>query len=184
MKIYPAFRIQLHSDWFVSMLFNRFFRLTEYTDFNDVILEASIIWESLVTDERKGIGFQLRIKIAWFLANNVEDRRLISKIIKILYNIRSEILHNGGKKVTKMAKKIGGAPQAALISRELTRLLLLRILILKTNTLEIISRSELIKKLDNLLYGEKISLTNSIYFNEAAPKILADIKKKFNHSLL
>jgi len=121
--------------------------------------------------------------MAWLLADNVEDRRLISRIIKILYNIRSEILHNGGKKVNKIAKKIGDIQKAALISRDLTRLLLLRILVLKTNTLEIIPRSELVESLDNLMYGEKPNITTSVYFNETAPKILLDIREKTNHLL-
>lgn len=177
LRMYPSFRSKIASNTFESMIINRFNRLMDYYDNNDIILESMIIFESIVTQDNKELGYQLKIKMAWLLANNLKQRRVISDIIKGLYVVRSDIVHNGGLEAEKKAKKqkLGGLQQASQISKLLARLVILRLLKLKANNLELISRTEVTKKLEDLMFGENVVITNSEYYDALSPKILQKI---------
>jgi len=179
LKLYPEFRSRLKENSIDRLILNRVYRLKELYDPKDIILESCIIFETLTTTETKEIGFQLRIKLAWLLAQSLEDKKLIQKITRILYDIRSDIVHNGGINSEKKAKKLGGLKQAATISKKMVRMLILRILDVKKNRIIMMSRGEISDKIDNSIVGHHEHLHESIYFKEKSTEFFEIVNNLF-----
>lgn len=176
LRMYPAFRIGLETNSFESLIFSRYSRMSGLLNHSDTILESVIILESLTTENSTEIGYQLRIKIAWLVTTLVQDRKLIVDIVKQLYVIRSDIVHNGGKNIKKKASELGGLKNAAYFSYEIARLLLLRLFSLKANTLSFLSHKELTNRLEEMMLGEKLTIPTSVIFEKEAPTIIKKIK--------
>jgi len=177
LRLYPRFRFKLKENSIERLILNRFYRVMELSDPKDIILESCIIFETITTTETKEVGFQLRIKLAWLLAKNLEYKKLIQKISRILYDIRSDIVHNGGISSEKKAKKLGGLKNAAKISKMMVRILILRILHVGDNKITIMSRNEVSNALDNLMLGEEKQLPENSYFKELSSVFFDNISE-------
>lgn len=180
LRLYPEFRFNLRENSVERLVLNRFHRLMDLSNPLDIILESCIIFESITTSEPKEIGYQLRIKLAWLLAKKYENKEIIVKIVKILYKIRSDIVHNGGIKSEKYAKKLGGLHDAADISRRMVKLLIIRILIVTENQFKIIPRDELTSILDKLMLGLDIKLPDNPYFTCLSAAFFEEISETLN----
>lgn len=181
LQMYPAFRSQLKPNSHEVMIINRFSRIMHYTDWNDIIVEAIVIFESILTEDITELSYQLRIKMAQLLCQNLEERQFIHDLLKDLYRIRSIIVHKGGIGIEKdkTTKKLGGLSLAASMTKDLVRLTILRLLYLKANTLHFIPHKEIAKKLTKIMLGGNLMITNSTYYDLLAPEIIKTIQDKF-----
>jgi hypothetical protein len=68
----------------------------------EAFLLYAIALESLILPEKNTVelGYRLRTRVAHLLAENLEQRKIISKNINALYETRSDIVHNGSYQVT------------------------------------------------------------------------------------
>lgn len=164
LKLYPEFRFKLKKNSVERLVLNRFNRLMDLSNPMDIILESCIIFEAITTSEPKEIGYQLRFKLAWLLTKKYENKEIVMEIAKILYKIRSDIVHNGGIKSKKYAGKLGGLQNAAAISKKMVKLIILRILIVTENQFIIMPRDELTSMLDKLMLGLDVKLPDNPYF--------------------
>jgi hypothetical protein len=98
---------QLFEPWDeLRRLVRRFARARAQNDPVDAHLDLGIVAESLLThgeQEPQGeIRNRMATRAAWFLGNEPDDRRLISKQVRRLYDLRSAAAHDG-KLPTKKA---------------------------------------------------------------------------------
>ncbi|MCH8908341.1 MAG: hypothetical protein IH840_14735 [Candidatus Heimdallarchaeota archaeon] len=143
-----------------SMIMSRFTKAMTYTSSMEVILESIIVFEAVISKDDKEVGYQLRLKIAWLLAQNLEDRKLIVEWIKRLYGIRSKIVYSGGIGTKNSAKKLGGLQSAGKIAQLLLRLVILRMFTIDNNKLKFYDRSQLSADLENMLLGDPTELAS------------------------
>ncbi len=178
LQLYPLFRSKIQKESNEDIVLTRFMRLIKFSDPKDSILESCIIFEMLITSDPKELGFQLRTKLPWLLALNDEEKKIIQNIVKRIYDIRSNIVHEGGIKVKNIAKKrFGGAKQASNIAKKMVRLIILRILKVNENKMEITPRKELVNLLDDLLLGIERDLPLNLYFIRESKLFFDEIKE-------
>ncbi len=178
LQLYPLFRSKIQKESNEDIVLTRFMRLIKFSDPKDSILESCIIFEMLITSDPRELGFQLRTKLPWLLALNDEEKNIIRNIVRRIYDIRSNIVHEGGIKVENIAKKrFGGAKQASNIAKKMVRLIILRILKVTENKMEITPRKELVNLLDDLLLGIARNLSLNIYFIRESKLFFDEIKE-------
>jgi len=97
-----------------------------------------------------------------------------------LYKIRSDIVHNGGIKSEKYAGKLGGLQNAAIISKKMVKLIILRILIVTENQFKIVPRDKLTSLLDKLMLGLDVKLPDNPYFTCLSAAFFEEISETLN----
>lgn len=172
---YPEFRLKQSRNSIEDLIFNRFMDMITTSNSKNVILESCIIFETLLTTETKELGFQLRVKLAILLGMNFQQKRFIQEVVKRIYDIRSDIVHNGGHKAEKLAKKLGGLRLAANLSKKLVKLLLLRMISIEEERFDIISRDNLVTQLDNYMIGERTEINSNIYFEKQQKEFISNM---------
>jgi len=125
---------------FPDLAYNRYMLSLEKEGWEDRLLDLWIALESLfVPDGKKGeIMYKLRLRIAYYFGENLEERKRISDFIKRSYNHRSEIVHSGkqlGNELKEEIRLLRSLARAALINMYLER----------------ISQQELRNRLDELI---------------------------------
>lgn len=80
-----------------TLAFRRYSLSLEKKSYEDQLLDLWIGLESLfVPDGRKGeITYKLRLRMAYFFGDSLQQREKIAQLIKKSYNHRSEIVHSG-----------------------------------------------------------------------------------------
>ncbi|MDF2679077.1 MAG: hypothetical protein K0R47_267 [Brevibacillus sp.] len=80
-----------------TLAFRRYSLSLEKKSYEDQLLDLWIGLESLfVPDGKKGeITYKLRLRMAYFFGDSLEQREKIAQLIKKSYNHRSEIVHSG-----------------------------------------------------------------------------------------
>jgi len=173
LSIYLNLRGKVPSDSLETISFSRLLRALRSNIVSDIILETVIGIESLVVAEDRDLSLQFRLNTSWLIGKNPQDRIKIDKFCKILYGIRSKIVHQGGKRSTimKETKKIGGLKKAKELSTDLLRLIILRILLTRDDKMLFIKKDKLKEILANVRLGKKLKIQ--------ANKIYNDLYKKF-----
>jgi len=125
---------------FPDLAYNRYMLSLEKEGWEDRLLDLWIALESLfVPDGKKGeIMYKLRLRIAYYFGENLEERKRISDFIKRSYNHRSEIVHSGkqlGNDLKEEIRQLRSLARAALINMYLEK----------------ISQQELRNRLDELI---------------------------------
>ncbi len=172
---YPEMRMKLSKTSIEELIFTRYINLITISNSMNVILEACIILETLLTTEPKELGFQLRVKLAVLLGEDYKQKKFIQDVTKIIYEIRSDIVHNGGHKSEKKSRKLGGLIRTSKLSKQLVKLLLLRLITVEEGKLSIIKRDELVTQLDNYMIGEKTEINSNVYFEKRRKEFFASI---------
>ncbi|HZG18149.1 MAG TPA: hypothetical protein VE710_24545 [Candidatus Bathyarchaeia archaeon] len=152
------FRWLLEQDGqFPDLAYNRYMLSLEKEGWEDRLLDLWIALESLfVPDGKKGeIMYKLRLRIAYYFGENLEERKRISDFIKRSYNHRSEIVHSGkqlGNELKEEIRLLRSLARAALINMYMEK----------------ISQQELRNRLDELiLSGESYRQRYQPVFFEA-----------------
>ena len=76
---------------------NRWIKSKTSQTFENTIIDLAIAFEALYLSKgnKEQLGLSLRLRAAWFLGKNKEDRIFIYKVIKELYDCRSTVVHGG-----------------------------------------------------------------------------------------
>ncbi|OLS24020.1 MAG: hypothetical protein HeimC2_24110 [Candidatus Heimdallarchaeota archaeon LC_2] len=79
----------------IRSILYKFHRMMTLKDVESIIIEASIILETLFIPNQSDVTKQLQRNFTWFLGDTWEERILLLDLITIIYNIRSKIAHGG-----------------------------------------------------------------------------------------
>ncbi len=81
----------------------------------DKAIDLGVAFESLLLDgDKVQLTLQLRLRGAWLLGENVEDRKRISKLIRDLYSLRSSSVHTG-----KLSNDLSDDENAVLLKQSI-----------------------------------------------------------------
>ena len=104
---------------------------------------------------------------------------MIQDIVREMYKIRSDIVHNGGHNAEKLAKKkLGGIKNASNIAKKMVKLLFLRILIVGEESIDLLTRDELTSRLNNLMIGEYADIPKNLFFINKMEEFFTELEKK------
>jgi len=179
-RLYPSMRLEQESETLEFLLFNKYAQLQQMKTHFDQILNSVIILESILIEGSYELSLQLRQKVAWSLGRNYEERTFLYEITKRLYNIRSKIVHEAGHVSSSMSKSLnwlGGTPSAAKIAKEITRLLLLKLIRIRNNKITLGDRKNINQKLEKIILGSGQKLNGNHFYNIQIDILFDDLKE-------
>lgn len=142
---------------FQTLIFSWFSRFYTAKSSMDQILEGCILLEALLSNSNSEISFQFSTKIALLLGETLEDRNKIFKLVRLFYNLRSKIVHEGGGKTYQKAyqklKKHVHNVQA--FSNYLIRAVIFQFFMVREQTLIFIPKDQISSMLQNMILGNK-----------------------------
>jgi hypothetical protein len=180
LKEFPKALLNLSQLSLLSNIFHRHRRLHSATFFYDIILESMIILDAVLIEGKQQLGYQIRMKAPWLLSENPSDRLIWKNIVKLLYGIRSQIVHeastsSGGKKI----KKFGDYRTAASYAREIVRGILLQIIQIGSGEVILKDIKQLRTELEHAGLGIKLKISPSSLFQQFSQNKLLELVQKF-----
>lgn len=182
---YPEMRNTLARNSYIVLSLMRFVRAIKSRLFNDIILELVIGIESLLTEGASDASLQFRLNISWLIGINYEDRVLIEKFSKILYTMRSKIVHEGGKvkSVEKEYKKIGDKATLQTVTNfsiNLYRMIFLRMIEAKQEKFEFIGRDYMISEIKKARLGGDMNINSIPLFDSSYSDFINHLRSLYS----
>ena len=174
---YPEFRVSPKKRK-ISLALNRFYNIHKYNDSEDVILDAVIAMESLVTSSTQDLTLQFALKISSLISETSQERKSFFKLLKELYHVRSKIVHQAGHNLRKELKYFSNINELAIFSHMTLRLLLLRLLYCEKSS--ITDQTNKLKDIGSeLILNEPFSLKETDYSEQIRRQFLKTIDGNF-----
>lgn len=139
---------------------------------NDKIIDITIGIETLLVEGSEQNSLQFRIKIAHLLSISIEHKLLFYEVAKLIYSVRSHLVHEGGVELNKKLKKIGGRENFELILNHITKLIILRLIVYSNNKNKLISHNELKQYHEQLLLGFNIPIEEHEFYRSRFKKFI------------
>ncbi|WP_371802937.1 hypothetical protein [Candidatus Lokiarchaeum ossiferum] len=79
----------------IPIAFRRFFKFLPTQWLEDKLLDASILIELLFSTKSHEIQFEIALKLAAILGRNLNEKKIIIHVFKIIYGLRSALVHSG-----------------------------------------------------------------------------------------
>jgi len=180
LSFYPNYRFTLPADSIIRLSVLRLTRAISSRLIMDVILEVVIGIESLLVEGKGDLSLQFRMNTSWLIGQNYDDRILLESFCKNLYNLRSKIVHGGGKTkdIEKVTAKFGGNYDTVQLARKLYRLVLLRSVTGDGKKIEFIGRKELLNKIKNARLGGDLNLKEYKLFTRNYDSFIVELREK------
>ncbi len=178
---YSLIRREHDRDSLLRLSITRLISAHRSRSIHEIFLDIVIGIESLIVEGEGSLSLQFRLNTSHLIGREYEDRTLIEKFCKVLYRIRSIIVHEGGKRSTieKEAKNgVGGLQLTIDLARVLFRLVILRLISIEQNELVIHSRDELLNIVKPARLGKIIEKKESEIFAELYDNFIVLIKTK------
>ncbi|MBA7548854.1 hypothetical protein ES705_41322 [subsurface metagenome] len=180
LSFYPEFRKSLTKDSIIKLSIFRLRRALKSRLIMDIILETAIGIETLLVEGTGDLSLQFRLNTSWLLARDYQDREIIEKLSNSLYNMRSKIVHSGGKTkdIEKIANKFGGIHETAELARKMYRLILLKTVSIIGKKIEFIGRAEIIKRVEIARLGGELGIEENDIYKRTYEEFIAKLKEK------
>ncbi len=166
LRNYPKSRKQLKSDDPITLSIIKYFRAIKTKNLNDAILDSVIGLETLLANRYTGISFQFRTNLALLIGQSYSDRVLIDKLGRILYFLRSNIVHGGGvgNEFEANISKLGPRNKVKNIFLFTLQIVLFRFLKIDDNHMSFYSRDSIIEELEKARLGESMEIQSNSYY--------------------
>ncbi len=150
-----------------NLIFGRFSRFYKAKTLMDIILEGCILLETILSTSNNEISFQFATKISLLLGKNLEQRKKLFKLVKLFYEIRSKIVHEGGgityqKNLKKLKNEVGDIKK---FTNSLVRTILFHFFHSTEQGIIFMTKEQINTFLSNLVLGENQS-QNQIEFQD------------------
>lgn len=178
LREFSSYINSLEGDALNVRIIKRFERMLTAVDKYDVILESMIILDGIISKDRKDLSYQIRIKTPRLIFEDLALRKELKTKIKLLYDIRSSLVHSLGTDLKKSINKLKNSQFAADLSKELVRSVILRLIKVKSNKIDFVSRDELGEILEDCLMGYDLKIPRNHYFLQyGQPKVMELLRK-------
>jgi hypothetical protein len=163
----------------LSNIFHRHRRLQSASFTYDVVLESMIILDALLTEGVQQLSYQIRMKTPWLLSQNAQERLKWKEIIKILYTLRSKIVHETGTSVKKQIDRFNGYKNIDNYCIEIIQGILLQIIEIKDDSLVFRDIKDLRKTLEEAGLGITDKVKETVLFQKCSKEKIIELALNF-----